>query len=70
MDSNTALSLRMTSLLLGSVTRSSVLDITEWFGALQAQDLNSVLWSLGARLRGSTLPEIVAATENRDVVRT
>ncbi|AEV83872.1 hypothetical protein ACWT_2569 [Actinoplanes sp. SE50] len=60
----------MTSLLLGSVTRSSVLDITEWFGALQAQDLNSVLWSLGARLRGSTLPEIVAATENRDVVRT
>lgn len=60
----------MTSLLLGSVGRPTVLGITEWFGAMQAQDLNSVLWSLGARLPGRTLPEIVADTESRDVVRT
>ncbi|MEV4280690.1 winged helix DNA-binding domain-containing protein [Actinoplanes xinjiangensis] len=75
MDTNTALSLRMTSLLLGPRTRPDVagLDvagIVEWFGAMQAQDLNSILWSLGVRLPGATLPEVVAATERGDVVRT
>ncbi|MDI6105510.1 winged helix DNA-binding domain-containing protein [Actinoplanes sp. NEAU-A12] len=70
MDANTALSLRMTSLLLGSRSRPGVPEIVEWFGAMQAQDLNSVLWSLGARLPGVTLPEVVAATEERTVVRT
>jgi hypothetical protein len=79
-DTNTALSLRMTSLLLGPRTRPDVagldvagLDvagIVEWFGAMQAQDLNSILWSLGVRLPGATLPEVVAATERGDVVRT
>ncbi|GGN62901.1 hypothetical protein GCM10010112_21590 [Actinoplanes lobatus] len=70
MDVNTALSLRMTSLLLGPRSQPDVLGIAEWFGAMQAQDLNSVLWSLGARLPGVTLPEVVAATERGDVVRT
>ncbi|WP_203740764.1 winged helix DNA-binding domain-containing protein [Actinoplanes cyaneus] len=60
----------MTGLLLGGVTKGSTLEITEWFGAMQAQDLNSVLWSLGSRLPGRTLPEVVADTERRDVVRT
>ncbi|HWS33584.1 MAG TPA: winged helix DNA-binding domain-containing protein [Actinoplanes sp.] len=64
----------MTSLLLGDRTgardRPGVAGVVEWFGAMQAQDLNSVLWSLGARLPGVTLPEVVAATEQRDVVRT
>ncbi|WP_189331872.1 winged helix DNA-binding domain-containing protein [Actinoplanes ianthinogenes] len=60
----------MHSLLLGDVVRDSVLGITEWFGAMQAQDLNSVLWSLGARLPGRTREEIVAETERRDVIRT
>ncbi|GAA0457988.1 hypothetical protein Aca07nite_70700 [Actinoplanes capillaceus] len=70
MDVNTALSLRMTSLLLGPRSQPDVLGVAEWFGAMQAQDLNSVLWSLGARLPGLTLPEVVAATERGDVVRT
>ncbi|GAA1620347.1 winged helix DNA-binding domain-containing protein [Actinoplanes couchii] len=70
MDVDTALSHRMTSLLLGSRSKPDVASIVEWFGAMQAQDLNSVLWSLGARLPGVTLPEVVAATERRDVVRT
>ncbi|GIF15631.1 winged helix DNA-binding domain-containing protein [Actinoplanes teichomyceticus] len=63
----------MTSLLLGPHPGSApgdVRGVTEWFGAMQAQDLNSVLWSLGARLPGRTQPEIVAETERRDVVRT
>ncbi len=64
----------MTSLLLGdrggARERPDVASVVEWFGAMQAQDLNSVLWSLGARLPGSTLAEVVAATERRDVVRT
>ncbi|MBG0564825.1 AlkZ family DNA glycosylase [Actinoplanes sp. NEAU-A11] len=60
----------MTSLLLGARSVDDVPGIVEWFGAMQAQDLNSVLWSLGARLPGRTLPEIVAETEQRQVVRT
>lgn len=60
----------MTSLLLGPRSIDDVPGIVEWFGAMQAQDLNSVLWSLGARLPGRSLPEIVAATEERQVVRT
>ena len=70
MDVNTALSFRMTSLLLGSRSRPDVRGVVEWFGAMQAQDLNSVLWSLGARLPGVSLAEVVAATEERTVVRT
>ncbi|MEU4426114.1 winged helix DNA-binding domain-containing protein [Actinoplanes sp. NPDC024001] len=70
MDTSTALSLRMTSLLLGARTRGDVAGIVDWFGAMQAQDLNSVLWSLGARLPGRTCAEIVAETEDRQVVRT
>jgi len=60
----------MTSLLLGARTRGDVTGIVEWFDAMQAQALNSVLWSLGARLPGRTLAEIVAETEQRQVVRT
>jgi hypothetical protein len=68
-DSTTALSLRLRSLLLGPGPHGGVRDVVEWFGAMQAQDLNSVLWSLGVRT-GLSLPEVVAATEERDVVRT
>ncbi|GLW28373.1 hypothetical protein Areg01_13130 [Actinoplanes regularis] len=70
MDLNTALSLRMNSLLLGGHRYQTVLGVTEWFGAMQAQDLNSVLWSLGTRLPGRPLPAIIAETEQRHVVRT
>ncbi|MEU8242689.1 winged helix DNA-binding domain-containing protein [Actinoplanes missouriensis] len=75
MDSSAALSLRLRSLLLAGDADNagagdrSVLGVAEWFGAMQAQDLNSVLWSLGLRT-GLTLPEVVAATEDRSVVRT
>ncbi|WP_045744747.1 winged helix DNA-binding domain-containing protein [Actinoplanes rectilineatus] len=70
MDASTALSLRLSSLLLGSHPCRSVLEVAEWFGAMQAQDLNSVLWSLGARLSGSSLASVIAETEERTVVRT
>jgi hypothetical protein len=70
-DATTALNLRMTSLLLrGSDRPSSVAGVVEWFGAMQAQDLNSGLWSFGARLPGSTVDDINAALERREAVRT
>ncbi|MEU4694724.1 winged helix DNA-binding domain-containing protein [Actinoplanes sp. NPDC023714] len=69
MESNTALSLRLRSLLLTGPVDRTVTEVVEWFGAMQAQDLNSVLWSLGLRT-GAPLDEIVAATEERHVVRT
>ncbi|HET6479189.1 MAG TPA: winged helix DNA-binding domain-containing protein, partial [Actinoplanes sp.] len=70
MERTTALAFRMTSLLLRDNSRSSVAEIVEWFGAMQAQDVNSGLWSLGCRLPGATLAEVNAALEDRSVLRT
>jgi hypothetical protein len=69
MDSRTALGLRLSSLLLRAPARS-VEEIVSWFGAMQAQDMNSVLWSLGARLPGWSLDDVNAALEKREVLRT
>jgi Winged helix DNA-binding domain len=68
-----ALALRMTSLLLRPHPRGNPADvagIVEWFGAMQAQDMASGLWSLGARLPGATLADIGAALERREAIRT
>jgi hypothetical protein len=69
-DVKTALDLRMTGLLLRGGGPSSVAGVVEWFGAMQAQDMNSGLWSLGVRLPGSTVDDINAALERREAVRT
>jgi len=69
MDEATALSLRMTNLLLRGGGPATVAGVVEWFGAMQAQDVNSGLWSLGVRL-GAPLAEINAALERREVLRT
>ena len=70
MDERTALGLRMSSLLLRGGGPSTVAGIVEWFGAMQAQDMNSGLWSLGCRLPGHTIQDVNAALEERTVLRT
>jgi winged helix DNA-binding protein len=70
MDVRTALGLRLTGLLLRGGGPATVEGIASWFGAMQAQDVNSVLWSLGARLPGRSLAEVNAALEDRSVLRT
>ncbi|WP_067500868.1 winged helix DNA-binding domain-containing protein [Actinoplanes sp. TFC3] len=61
----------MRSLLLTPGKRlGSVAEIVDWFGALQAQDMASGLWSLGVRLPGSTRGDIDAALERREAIRT
>jgi len=68
-----ALSLRMTSLLLRPHPRGNpgdVAGVVEWFGAMQAQDVASGLWSFGARLSGQTLADVNAALERREAIRT
>ncbi len=69
MDKPTALELRMRSLLLRG-GRDSVAEIVTWFGAMQAQDVNSGLWSFGVRLPGATLDDVNAALERREAIRT
>ena len=61
---------RLRSLLLGTGPRRSVLEVAEWFGAMQAQDLASGAWSFGVRIPGLTEADVQAAQENRDVLRT
>ncbi|WP_255450334.1 winged helix DNA-binding domain-containing protein [Skermania sp. ID1734] len=67
-----ALGLRMRSLLLdGSAPRfDSVAGVVEWFGAMQAQDLGSGLWSLGVRLPDFTIADVRAGLERREALRT
>ncbi|WP_433293210.1 winged helix DNA-binding domain-containing protein [Actinoplanes sp. CA-030573] len=70
MDGRTALGLRLSSLLLRGNAPASVGEIVSWFGAMQSQDANSMLWSLGARLPGWTLGDVNDALEKREVLRT
>jgi hypothetical protein len=70
MDTSTALELRMRSLLLRGGGPDSVAGIVTWFGAMQAQDVNSGLWSFGVRLPGATLDDVNAALERGEAIRT
>ncbi|WP_346539879.1 winged helix DNA-binding domain-containing protein [Micromonospora sp. DPT] len=63
----------MTSLLLREHPRGrprDVAGVVEWFGAMQAQDVASGLWSLGTRLPGWTVADVRAALERREALRT
>jgi hypothetical protein len=62
-----ALALRMRSQLR---THEDVAGVVEWFGAMQAQDMASGLWSLGVRLPGWTTADVSAALERREAIRT
>ncbi|SCG69532.1 Winged helix DNA-binding domain-containing protein [Micromonospora halophytica] len=68
-----ALALRMTSLLLREHPRgrpSTVAGVVQWFGAMQAQDVASGMWSLGVRLPGATAADVHEALERREALRT
>ncbi|TDB76875.1 winged helix DNA-binding domain-containing protein [Micromonospora sp. KC723] len=63
----------MTSLLLREHPRDrpeTVAGVVEWFGAMQAQDVASGMWSLGVRLPGRTAADVQAALERREALRT
>jgi hypothetical protein len=66
-----ALAIRMASLLLdGSERPTDVSGIVTWFGAMQAQDAASGMWSLGVRLPEFTVDDVQAALERREALRT
>jgi hypothetical protein len=69
-----ARTLRMTSLLLHAQPPAGrpadVAGVVEWFGAMQAQDVASALWSLGARLPALTVGDVADALEKREALRT
>lgn len=62
--------LRTASLLLDADQERTPLEIATWFGAMQAQDVGSGLWSFGVRMAGSSAAEVDAAVEAGDVLRT
>lgn len=61
---------RIASLLLDAPQARTPLEIVQWFGAMQAQDVASGHWSLGVRSAGSTDDDVVRAFESREIVRT
>ncbi len=62
--------MRLAAQLLDSVEPRTPADVVAWFGAMQAQDLNSGHWSFGVRCDGLSDDDIHAATENREILRT
>jgi hypothetical protein len=73
-----ALALRMSSLLLAgdpsadptNGATADVAGVVTWFGAMQAQDLASGLWSFGSRRPTFDLAAVNAALERREALRT
>ncbi len=61
---------RMTSLLLADHHERTPLSVAEWFGAMQAQDMASGLWSLGVRVPHSTITDVEGAFERGELIRT
>jgi hypothetical protein len=62
--------LRTASLLLSVEAFARPAEVAHWFGAMQAQDLASGLWSFGVRLPHLDLAGIEAAVEAGEVLRT
>lgn len=50
--------------------RTSVASVVTWFGAMQAQDLASGLWSFGTRLPHLTMAGVEQSLERREALRT
>lgn len=61
---------RMVSLQLATRERRTPLEVAEWFGALQAQDVASGHWSIGVRCPGATEATVLESFERGDIVRT
>jgi hypothetical protein len=67
-----ALALRMSSLLLRADADrpKDVAGVVEWFGAMQAQDNGSAMWSLGVRLPHLDAAAVRESLERKEALRT
>jgi hypothetical protein len=63
-------SLRLASQQLGHGRMTTPEGMVSWLGAVQAQDYEGGLWSIGLRLPGSTRREVEKALDDRKIVRT
>lgn len=75
LDRAQVLAARVQALLLAGADaptgpERTVAGIVEWFGAMQAQDLASGLWSFGARMPGAVESDIIDALERKEALRT
>lgn len=61
---------RMSCLLLDQPATRTPLEVVQWFGAMQAQEVASGHWSLGVRCLGTTEADVTAAFESHAIVRT
>lgn len=65
-----ARAVRLRNLLIDGSPLGSPLEVVTWFGAMQAQELASGLWSLGLRLPGSTERDLLDVLEQGTILRT
>ena len=62
--------IRLNSQQISSTKFTSVKDIVEWMGAMQAQDYAMAKWAIGIRLPGSTDKMVETAINNGEIIRT
>lgn len=63
-------SLRLQNQHLSSPDFRSPEDVVDYFGAMQAQDFNAAIWSIGLRMRRSTYDEIESSFNAGKILRT
>lgn len=68
--SNDLALIRCQKQFLTGTPAASVLQIVEWFGALQAQDFGGALWAIGQRSGQLTAEHVHLAIAERQIVRT
>jgi hypothetical protein len=61
--------LRLTSQQINGSKFKNAKDLTEWMGAIQAQDFNMAKWALGVRLPNSTDKTIESAIDRGEIIR-
>lgn len=61
---------RLDALLLTGHEFNGAEEVVEWFGAMQAQDLPSVMWSLGLRLPTFVEADVSSALSRGKILRT
>lgn len=62
--------LRLQSQNLSQKRFSTAKEVVSWMGAMQAQDLNSAKWAIGARLEGITEKQVDDSIGRGEIIRT
>ncbi|GAB4024315.1 winged helix DNA-binding domain-containing protein [Spirosoma gilvum] len=70
MDLSTIAHHRLHNQQIAQPTFTTINEVVNWMGAMQAQDANLIKWAIGVRLPGTTEKEVSAALDSGKLIRT